>query len=171
MAFSDLSCPRFGFFLTQNLSQTKSQTKSPNTIQQNNFIWIFGWLEICQRDIGWNNTFTYNDILEAFGIPFCQSWLIFHFAWNEGKMACFELCFLFVLMQNEDIWNFYGSLTLNKGKLIWYSGSFYYAIVKNMTNFSLFGMREENGLFWTMCFICTDTKWRHLEFSWLTDFE
>ena len=34
------------------------------------------------------------------------------------KMACFELCVSFVLTQNEDIWNFHGSLTLNKGKLI-----------------------------------------------------
>ena len=34
------------------------------------------------------------------------------------KIACFELCVSSVLMQNEDIWNFQGSLTLNKGKLI-----------------------------------------------------
>ena len=33
-------------------------------------------------------------------------------------MACFEICVSPVLMQNEDIWNFHGSLTLNKGKLI-----------------------------------------------------
>ena len=33
-------------------------------------------------------------------------------------MACFELCVSPVLMQNEDIWNFHGSLTLNTGKLI-----------------------------------------------------
>ena len=32
-------------------------------------------------------------------------------------MACFELCVSLALMQNEDIWNFHGSLTLNKGKL------------------------------------------------------
>ena len=33
------------------------------------------------------------------------------------KMACFELCVSSVLTQNEDIWNFHSSLTLNKGKL------------------------------------------------------
>ena len=36
---------------------------------------------------------------------------------------------------NEDIWNFHGSLTLNKGKLICYSGSLWYAIVSNMAHF------------------------------------
>ena len=38
-------------------------------------------------------------------------------------------------MQNEDIWNFHSSLTPNKGKLILYSGSLWYAIVSNMTHF------------------------------------
>ena len=33
-------------------------------------------------------------------------------------MPFFELCVLPVLTQNEDIWNFYGSLTLNNEKLI-----------------------------------------------------
>ena len=32
-------------------------------------------------------------------------------------MAYFEPCVSCVLMQNEDIWNFHGSLTLIKGKL------------------------------------------------------
>ena len=34
------------------------------------------------------------------------------------KMAFVELCVSPVLTQNQDIWNFYGSLTLNNGKLI-----------------------------------------------------
>ena len=50
-------------------------------------------------------------------------------------MACLELCVSSLLTQNEDIWNFHGSLTLNKGKLISYSESFWYAIVSNMTHF------------------------------------
>ena len=33
-------------------------------------------------------------------------------------MAYFELCISSVLTQNEDIWDFHGSLTLNEGKLI-----------------------------------------------------
>ena len=62
-------------------------------------------------------------------------------------MSCFELCVSSVLTQNENIWNFHGSLTLNKGKLTSYSGSLWYAIVSNMTHFViLFGMRK-NGLF------------------------
>ena len=32
-------------------------------------------------------------------------------------MACFELCVSCVVTQNKDIWNFHGSLTLNKWKL------------------------------------------------------
>ena len=59
-------------------------------------------------------------------------------------MACLELCVSSVLTQNEDIWNFHGSLTLNKGKLICYFGSLWYAIVSNMTHFLiLFRMREK----------------------------
>ena len=34
------------------------------------------------------------------------------------KNCCFELCLSSVLTQNEDIWNFHGSLTSNKGKSI-----------------------------------------------------
>ena len=34
------------------------------------------------------------------------------------KRACFELCVSPILRQNQDICNFYGSLTLNNGKLI-----------------------------------------------------
>ena len=63
-------------------------------------------------------------------------------------MACFELCVSSVLTQNEDIWNFHGSLTLNKGKLIGYFGSLWYAIVSNMTHFVLlFGMRKKMACF------------------------
>ena len=36
----------------------------------------------------------------------------------KEKMACFESCILPVMKQNEDIWNFHGSLTVNNGKLI-----------------------------------------------------
>ena len=34
------------------------------------------------------------------------------------KMAFYELCVSPVLTQNQGIWNFHGSLTLNNGKLI-----------------------------------------------------
>ena len=50
-------------------------------------------------------------------------------------MACFELCVSSVLTENEDILNFHGSLTLNNGKLIAYSGSLWYAIVSYVTRF------------------------------------
>ena len=67
--------------------------------------------------------------------------------WKK-KMACFEQYFLSELTQNEVIWNFHGSLSLSKWKLIWYSWSLWYAIVSNMTHFSiLFGMREKMAFF------------------------
>ena len=43
----------------------------------------------------------------------CDSF--FHSVWDEKKAACFELCVSSVLTENEDIWNFQSSLTLNKG--------------------------------------------------------
>ena len=60
------------------------------------------------------------------------------------KMACFELCFSSVLTQNEHIWNFHGSLSLNKWKLIRYFESLWYAIVSNMTHF------DHNALFFVL---------------------
>ena len=33
-------------------------------------------------------------------------------------MACFELCVSSVRIENKDIFNFHGSLTLNKGEII-----------------------------------------------------
>ena len=39
-----------------------------------------------------------------------------HSVWDEKEMACFGLCVSSVLTQNEDIWNFHASPTLNKGK-------------------------------------------------------
>ena len=44
-------------------------------------------------------------------------------------------CVSSVLTQNEDIWKIHGSLSLNKGKLIRYSGSLWFAIVLILTYF------------------------------------
>ena len=41
-----------------------------------------------------------------------------HFVWNERKMPFCEVWVTAVLMKNNDIWNFHGSLTSNNGKLI-----------------------------------------------------
>ena len=87
------------------------------------------------------------------------------------KMAFVELCVSPVLTQNEDIWNFYGSLTLNNGKLIWYFRSPWYAIVSNRLIFSFCLAWEKNCLFWTMDFTCTKARSKHLEFLHLIDFE
>ena len=51
---------------------------------------------------------------------FCLVW--------EKKNALFELCVSPVLTQNQDNLDFYGSLTLNNGKLIWYVKSLWYDI-------------------------------------------
>ena len=55
-----------------------------------------------------------------------------------------------VLMQNqnEDIWNFHGSLTFNKGKVTGFFGVFCHVIESNMTNFViLFGVRGKHACF------------------------
>ena len=62
-------------------------------------------------------------------------------------MACFELCVSSVLTQNEDILNFHDSLTLNKGKLIGYFGSLWYAIVSNDSFCHSVWNQEKNVLF------------------------
>ena len=43
----------------------------------------------------------------------------YHSVWNERKYALFKVWVSLVLRQNPGIWNFYGSLTLNNGKLTW----------------------------------------------------
>ena len=67
------------------------------------------------------------------------------------EMACFELCVSSVLTQNEDIWNFHGSLTLNNGKLIRYSGSLWYAIVSNITHFCSFCLEWKKMACFELC--------------------
>ena len=47
------------------------------------------------------------------------------------------------MRQNQDIWNFHGSLTLNNGKL---TETNWYAIVSNMAHFSFCLASEKNGL-------------------------
>ena len=69
----------------------------------------------------------------------------FHSVWNDKPVLTVRLS---VLMENEDILNFHGSPTLNKGKVIGYSGNLLYAIVSNMTHFFiLFGMRKKMACF------------------------
>ena len=52
-------------------------------------------------------------------MPLCQIRLIFLILFGvREKMTGCKLCVSSELMQNEDIWNFHGSLMLNKGKLI-----------------------------------------------------
>ena len=71
-----------------------------------------------------------------------------HFASVQVKqivsMARFPLCVSPILMQNEGIWNFHGSLTLNKGKGILYSESLWYPIASSMTNFFHSFRKKEN---------------------------
>ena len=105
------------------------------------------------------------DILESL------IWLIFSFCFKwERKWSVLNYVFHQYLVRKIKTWNCYGSLTLNKGKLIWYSGIGMPLCQVSLT-FSFCLEWEKNGLFWTMWFICTDTKWRHWGFSWLTDFK
>ena len=89
---------------------------------------------------------------------------------SKRNSAVFELQVLPVLTQNQDIWNFYGSLTLNNGNLVGYFGNPWYAILFNRSHFLIFCSIEENiCLFLTIGITCTNTKSRHLEFLRLTD--
>ena len=79
---------------------------------------------------------------------------------------------LLLLKQNQNIWNFYSSLTLNNAKIIWYFGSPCHAIVLNRSHFLILcSMKERLCHFLTIRVTCTNTKSRHLEFLRLTDFE
>ena len=82
-----------------------------------------------------------------------QNWPLFSLIPNRRPV---ELCVSPVLTQNEDIWNFHGSLTLNKGKLIRYFRKPWYAIVSNMTHFFImFGKGEKIPLvFQNKLFLC-----------------
>ena len=66
-------------------------------------------------------------------------------------MACFEQCVSSVLTQNEDIWNFHSSLTLNKGKLTSYSGSLWYAIVSKCVSFCHSVWNEKKMTYFELC--------------------
>ena len=44
----------------------------------------------------------------------------FHYVWHERKMAFSELWISPILRQDQNIWNFHSSPTLNNRKLIWY---------------------------------------------------
>ena len=58
------------------------------------------------------------------------------------------MCESYVPTQHQDIWNFYGSLTLSNGKLISYFGSPWYLIVLNRSHFLILcGMKKRLCLF------------------------
>ena len=95
--------------------------------------------KICigQKIITQNPEFTWQ------GIPSFQRVPSYHYGlfWTVSPIP----------MKNRDTENFHSSLTINNGKLIWYFRSPLYTIVLNMTHFLIpFGMREKNGLFWTV---------------------
>ena len=90
----------------------------------------------------------------------------------KETLCLFELYMLLVPTQNQDIWNFYGSMPLNNGKQIEYFGIPWYAIVLNRSHFlSVCSMKERLCLFSTIRVTCGNTKSRHLEFLRLIDFE
>ena len=144
--------------------------------EENGLLWTMFLSELTQNEDIWNfyGSLTLNKWKLIwysgslwYAIASNMTYFFFLFGMTE-KMACFELCSSSVVTEIEDIWNFHGSLTLNKGKLIWYSGSLWYAIVSKITHY----LEWENKMAcFELWFICTDTKWRHMEFSYLTDFK
>ena len=102
--------------------------------------------------------------------PFCLS---FQTEWKNDSY----------LTQNEDIWNFHGSLTLNQG-LLKYQISFLLSKVSELWKFQMCwfcvstdGTHSSNLAIFSFIpnrmkkWLIFDTKWRHLELSRLTDFE
>ena len=90
----------------------------------------------------------------------------------KGKLCLYELWLLPAPTENRDIWNFYGSVTLNNGKLTGYFEITWYAILWNRSHFLILCiMKEKLCLFGTIGVTCANTKSRHLEFLRLTDFE
>ena len=73
---------------------------------------------------------------------------VFHLYWRKMETNFWEknwpvLNYVFHLYWSKinTLYNFHGSLSLNKWKLIWYSGSLWYAIVSIMTHV------DDNALF------------------------
>ena len=111
--------------------------------QKNGLLWTMFLSELTQNEGIWNfySSLTLNKWKLIwysrslwYAIVSNMTYFFFLFGMRE-KMACFELCSSSVVTQIEDIWNFHSSKTLNKGKLIWYSGSLWYAIVSKITHF------------------------------------
>ena len=65
-------------------------------------------------------------------------------------MPFFELYVFLVPTQNQDIWNFYSSLTLNKGKLTSYLESSWYYIVLNRSHFLILCCMKERLCFFEL---------------------
>ena len=78
------------------------------------------------------------------------------------KKACFDPHVSPVLMENEDIWNFHGSLTLNKRKLICDFRSPWYAIVSNMTHFFHSVWHEKKMTCFELCASPVLTQKQHI---------
>ena len=117
-------------------SQVSEQSENPiyvwdsvilsfQSIEGPHWLWIMG------------NQF---DILEALGMPLCQIWLIFFILFGMLENGLLNYVYLY-WKQNQHIWNFHGSLTLNNGKLNLYFRSPCFVILSNITHFViLFGM-------------------------------
>ena len=65
---------------------------------------------------------------------------------------------LLVATKNQDIENFYGSLTLNNGKLIWYFESPWYAIVLNRSHFLILCSMKERLCFFELYVLLVPTQ-------------
>ena len=58
-------------------------------------------------------------------MPFCGIGVTFILSDMGRKFSLYEVYALPVASQNQEIWNFHGSLTLNNGKLTGYFGGFF----------------------------------------------
>ena len=87
------------------------------------------------------DTMGYQRLLEyQVGLPLLKvnepwKFKMLSFCISTGEYGPFSTMCFTQYWCKKNIWNFYGSLTLDKGKGIWYYGSFWYPIASNMTNF------------------------------------
>ena len=65
---------------------------------------------------------------------------------------------LLISTQNQDIFNFYGSLTLYNGKLIFYFGSPCHAIVLNRNHFLILCSMKERLCFFELYVLLVPTQ-------------
>ena len=76
----------------------------------------------------------------------------------KEKLGFFQIYVFLVPTQIDDIWNFYGSLTLNNGNIIGYFASPWYVIVLNRSHFFILCSMKERLCFFEVYVLLVPTQ-------------